>query len=177
MKDWRDFDPANPHAFLSYVRKDDEYLHGGITWLRRALESAVGTLTASQFLIFQDVEHIGLGQTWLKKLDQALEAAPLFIPVLTPRFFASSFCRHEVESFLDYEARADRDDLILPIYLIEAEAFDTPWLRAQDEIATKIRERQFDDWRDLKDTLFDRGPRARVEKVARAIAEASRRQV
>lgn len=175
MSVWNDFDPALSHAFLSYAHKDNEYLNGGITWLRSTVESAVGTLTARPFQIFQDVDHIGLGQTWSKKLDQALGAAQFFLPVLTPRFFASPFCRHEAEAFLAYEAKMNRDDLIFPIYLIEADVLENPELRAGDALAAKFWERQIDDWRDLKFALDGAGPRLRVEKLAAALVEAAKR--
>jgi F-box protein 11 len=111
-------DPDKPHAFLSYTRSDDNYFNGGISWLRGRLEQAVQARTGAPFQIFQDVEHIDYGDRWEKKLDQALKEAQIFIPILTPSFFHSNFCRREAQAFLNYAAQTRRDDLILPLYLI-----------------------------------------------------------
>lgn len=174
MAGYYDIDPKKPHAFLSYTRADDECLNDGITWLKDNLEKTVRAFTGNEFRIFQDVDDIQIGENWPKKLDQALEAAQILIPILTPSFFASEFCRREAESFLDYEARANRDDLICPIYLIEADILDDPELRAGDRLATVLHARQRADWRDIRNALYDRGPRPRVEEVAKALANAAK---
>jgi hypothetical protein len=142
-------DPDKPHAFLSYTRSDDIWLEGGISWLREDLEKAVQAYAGSPFQIFQDVEDIQPGDRWSNKLDQALKGAQLFIPILTPSFFQSNFCRGEAQAFLDYETRAGRDDLILPVYLIETPVLEQVALREADEIAKALRERQHDDWQEL----------------------------
>ena len=145
-----DIDLAKPQAFLSYTRSDDRFLTGGISSLREALELAVQARTGKPFKIFQDVEEIRPGDAWRKKLDRAIEAAQLFIPILTPSFFESDFCRHEAEAFLSYEGRAGRDDLILPIYLIETPRLDDPALRTSDPLASRLHERQYANWRPLR---------------------------
>ncbi|MEM9628987.1 MAG: SUMF1/EgtB/PvdO family nonheme iron enzyme [Pseudomonadota bacterium] len=170
-------DPDKPHAFLSYTRFDDDYLEGGITWLREALEKAVQARTGEPFQIFQDVEDIQLGDRWEKKLDQALAEAQLFIPILTPSFFKSDFCRREAQSFLDYEARAGRDDLILPLYLIEAPALKLPAVRAADDLARQLSERQHADWRSLDVKLHHPDTRHLIAEPIAALATAIARAV
>lgn len=165
-------DPAKPHAFLSYTRFDDRYLNGGISALHAALEDAVRARTGRSFRIFQDVDDIRPGDDWKMKLDQAIEAAQLFIPILTPNFFGSDFCRREARSFLDYEARAKRNDLVLPIYLIDCQQLDDEGLREADDIARHLHRRQYADWRDLRFNLQDHETRPRIFELAGAIAEA-----
>ncbi len=60
-----------------------------------------------------------------------LGAVTFLIPILTPSFFKSDYCRGEVEKFLDREKQLDRNDLILPIYY-----FDTPLLNDPDQLHT-----------------------------------------
>jgi formylglycine-generating enzyme required for sulfatase activity len=165
-----DIDPAKPHAFLSYTRFDDNFLNGGISALREALELAVQARTARKFNIFQDVDDIKPGDAWRKKLDRAIEAAQLFIPILTPSFFESEFCRDEAEAFLAYEARAGRDDLVLPIYLIDTPKLDDDDQRAADDLAKRLYERQYDDWRPLLYRLQHEEIRPRIHELAQAIA-------
>jgi len=167
-----DIDPAKPHAFLSYTRFDDKALNGDISALREALEVAVQALTGEPFDIFQDVEDIKPGDAWRKKLDRAIEAAQLFIPILTPSFFTSDFCKREAQAFLDYEARAGRDDLVLPIYLIDTPKLNDADQRAADEIASRLHERQYANWRPLRFKLQDDNTRPRIDELAGAIASA-----
>ncbi|MGI9494293.1 MAG: SUMF1/EgtB/PvdO family nonheme iron enzyme [Geminicoccaceae bacterium] len=165
-----DIDPEEPHAFLSYTRFDDKFLNGGISALREALEQAVQARTGKPFNIFQDVDDIKPGDAWQKKLDRAIQAAQLFIPILTPRFFESDFCKNEAQAFLDYEARAGRDDLVLPIYLIDTPKLDAAEQRAADEIASRLHERQYADWRPLRHKLRHEDTRPRIDELAGAIA-------
>lgn len=167
-----DIDPAKPHAFLSYTRFDDNFLNGGISALREALELAVQARTGKKFNIFQDVDDIKPGDAWRKKLDRAIEAAQLFIPILTPSFFESDFCRGEAKAFLAYEARARRDDLVLPIYIIDTPKLDDDDQRAADELANSLHERQYDDWRPLRFKLQHDDTRPRVDELAGVIAAA-----
>jgi hypothetical protein len=116
---------GKPHAFLSYTRIDDEFYGGAITELRKRLELGVRVATGDRgFTIFQDVEGIEFGQHWPSRLEEALAEARFLIPILTPSFFTSKPCREELEKFLELEAKASRNDLILPIYFIS-----TPYLR------------------------------------------------
>lgn len=169
-------DPDKPHAFLSYTRADDDdYFKGGISWLREELEKLVRGHTGYPFQIFQDVEDIQPGDRWANKLDQALESAQLFIPILTPSFFRSDFCRREARAFLDYEAKAKRAGLILPLYLIRAPVLESAKLREADDLATALRERQHDDWRSVAVRLQHEGTRwevmEKIVRLAEAIAE------
>lgn len=162
-------DPKNSHAFLSYVKADDDYLEGGISWLKTTLEQTVRALGCNEFQIFQDadIEH---GENWSKVLHLALKQAHLFIPILTPRFFHSKFCRQECILFMEHERSAKRDDLILPIYLIGADVLDDPKRRAKDELATRLHERQFADWCGLEFALRDKDTRPRIVDLAKTVA-------
>ena len=163
-------DPTKPQAFLSYTRFDDRFLKGGISNLRERLELAVQARTGKPFNIFQDVDDIKPSDAWRKKLDQAIQASQLFIPILTPCFFTSTFCRNEASSFLAYEARAGQEGLILPIYLIDSDRLNDEKLRESDEIARQLLERQHADWRSLRFNLNDSETLPRIDELAWAIA-------
>src|SRR3954464_9776807 len=139
---------AAPHAFLSYTRLDDEFHGGAITALRRQLEPGVRVVTGDRtFTIFQDVEGIEFGQHWPSRLDEALASARFLIPVLSPSFFTSEPCRDELAKFLELERRAERRDLILPLYFVTASVLERPALRVADPLAQAVHERQWRDWR------------------------------
>ena len=90
-------------AFLSYTRIDDQHHGGLISELRKRLSDEVRIQTGTDFPIFQDREDIAWGQNWQARIDDALDAVTLLLPVVTPNFFHSPACRAEVERFLARE--------------------------------------------------------------------------
>lgn len=142
--------PNKPDAFLSYTRFDDE--DGEIFAFRERLSRTVRQVSGEPFVIFQDVDDetgIALGERWKDKLDEMLDQARFFIPILTPSFFLSEPCRQELRTFLDLEQKVGRRDLVLPIYWITCPVLDEGHLKARDELAREIHERQRWDWREL----------------------------
>ena len=135
---------------MSYTRFDDE--DGEIAAFRRRLSRTVRQVSGEQFQIFQDVDDetgIALGERWKDKLDEMLDQARFFVPILTPSFFRSEPCRQELRTFLDLERKVGRRDLVLPIYWISCPMLEEGHLKARDELAQEIDERQRWDWRDL----------------------------
>jgi hypothetical protein len=110
--------PRPPDAFLSYTRFDDRRERGKISQFRQELEDEVRAVTGEAFEIFQDVDDIDVGERWSDKLDQMLDDARFFIPILTPNYFGSKACRDELGKFLKAEKAKGRGDLVLPVYYI-----------------------------------------------------------
>jgi F-box protein 11 len=165
-----------PDAFLSYARFDDQHDGGAISEFRLRLANAVRAATGKPFQIFQDVDGIGLGEKWADKLDQILDEARFFVPIITPSYFTSSACRGELEKFLRAEADRGRADLVLPIYCMECDLLEDPALRAEDLLATAIHERQRQDWRELRYEPFDAPDvRRALDRLARDVVRARHR--
>jgi formylglycine-generating enzyme required for sulfatase activity len=165
-----------PDAFLSYTRFDDR--RGDISAFREHLEDAVREVTGESFEIFQDVEGIGIGEHWPDKLDEMLDEARFFIPILTPSYFNSAACRDELEKFLRAEKRAGRRDLVLPIYYIRCPVLEDKELREADDLASAIHQRQRREWRDLRHNSFrHRNVRLRIDALAQEIAKARQTRV
>lgn len=166
-----------PDAFLSYTRNDDEYTGGQITMFRQHLELAVQAVTGKPFVIFQDVDGIGLGEHWQDKLDLMINQAQFFLPMITPSFFESRPCRAELEHFLKAERQAGRNDLILPIYCLDTDVLEDEAQRANDPLAQLIHERQGHDWRGMIFQPFETPDvKISLQRLARKIREASKRQ-
>jgi len=160
-------------AFLSYSHADDEFLDGAVTWLRQELERASKAVTGRQFTIFQDRDGIAFGDNWQNRLDSALEEATVLLPLLTPSFFSSDACCSEVLKFLEYEGSIGRNDLILPIYMIDANNFDIPASGQKGQVARVLSERQHRDWRRIAfDLRGSKDIKLRVANLAREIGEA-----
>jgi len=132
--------PTAPAAFFSYVHRDDEHDGGQIRRLRDVLQGEVRMQLGEEgFDIFLDRDDIAWGQNWRRRIEASLDAVTLLIPILTPAFFASRECRHELERFLRRERELARDDLILAIYYVSAPQLDVPERRKQDPLARRAR--------------------------------------
>jgi len=155
---------AEPAAFYSYVRADDDHNNGYLTNLRKRLAAEVRMQTGEDFLIFQDRDDILWGQRWQYAISGTIETTTFLIPVLTPAFYRSAACREEVEKFLKREEVLGRSDLILPIYYVAAKAFtDTT-----DPLAVELAARQYVDWRHLRFVGLDQPDALRVGEVGKS---------
>ncbi len=168
--------PRPPDAFLSYTRLDDRRERGKIGQLRKELEDEVRAVTGKLFEIFQDVDDIDIGERWSDKLDQILDEARFFIPIITPSYFESEACRDELAKFLKAEKAKGRADLVLPIYYIACDVLEDAELRTADPLATEIHRRQHHDWRALRHSSFSsKAVKIAFHELAQAIGRARRR--
>jgi DivIVA domain-containing protein len=139
-----------PAAFMSYAQIDDKYLNGMLSEFRVRLSAEVRLQTGREFVIFQDRTAIAWGQNWQARINEALDTVTLLIPIITPNFFKSRYCREELGRFLDREKRLGRNDLILPVYLISSDEMDDRSRREVDHVARILSDRQWADWRELR---------------------------
>ena len=154
-------------AFMSYAHHDDG--DGRLTKFRERLARELRSQTGIEMEIFQDSDTIQLGEKWRRRLDHGLAESTFLLPIVTPSFLTSSYCRDELETFLRHERELDRDDLILPVYYIDCEAFRTSSAGAPEaRTLNTILERQYFDWRGLR--TFGPAER-RVERERTKLAE------
>jgi parallel beta-helix repeat protein len=160
-----------PAAFLSYVHDDDKYEH--ITKFRERLGDEVQMVVGDEFIIFQDRKDIHWGQGWRQRLEESIDEVTFLIPIITPRFFNSPYCREELQRFLEREKTLGRSNLILPIYFVDTPLLNDGELRAKDELAQAIASRQYADWRNLRHEPFTNPLIGRtLEKLAMQIRDA-----
>jgi len=151
-------------AFMSYTHLDDQNDGKRLTLFRECLAKEVRAQTGKEFLIFQDVEDIGWGQDFEKRIEDAIKEVTFFIPIITPSFFNSEYCREELRQFLKREEQLQRNDLILPVYYIACPILEDRSKQATDELAQIIAARQRVDWRNLRFASF------KSQKVRRKLA-------
>ncbi len=162
---------STPAAFLSYDHLDDKYGH--ISLFRERLADEVCIQTGEEFLIFQDRSDIQWGENWRVRIAESLDSVTFIIPIITPSFFKSEYCRSELKLFLERERRLGCTDFVLPVYYVSTPLLDDAKRRAEDELAQEIAERQYADWRELRFEPFD-SPRVgkEIERLAAQIREA-----
>jgi cobaltochelatase CobT len=83
-----------PGAFMCYARINDR--DGTLTKLREKLSEEVEELIGEEFPIFQDIEDIKWGEDWKERIGESLSEVTFFIPIITPSFFKSEYCRDEL---------------------------------------------------------------------------------
>ncbi len=167
---------TSPVAFLSYAHRDDAYHDGAITKLREELSNAIGVAIGEDFSIFQDRKDIAWGEHWPSKLEQGLAGCRFLIPILSPSFFTSKYCRKELSEFLEIERATGRQDLILPIYFVSTPLLENPAKRDDDPLAKAIAERQYRDWRELRHVPFnDYKARRALDSLAEEVVQALER--
>lgn len=139
-----------PVAFLSYATINDTHDQGNLTELCARLSAEVRVQTGENFPIFQDRTHIQWGQAWQERLTVSLDEVTFLIPIITPSFFKSHWCREELKRFVAQEKAVGRNDLILPVYYVDCPILMDEANREQDPLAAVIAARQMADWRDLR---------------------------
>jgi formylglycine-generating enzyme required for sulfatase activity len=167
-----------PAIFFSYTRSDDTYEDGALSTLRERLEKALRFSSGEAFDIFQDVEDIKLGQDIRQRIETSLDATMVFVPIITPSYLKSTWCREELECFLKREQQLGRRDLILPIYYQQVPALEGARQGPQaantatDPLVRELAPRLSVDWRKLRRKEPEsREVRMAVEDIAERIFE------
>lgn len=156
-----------PAAFLSYARFDDAHAGGRVVDLARQLANEVRAQTGRPFPLFVDRKDIAWGESWRRRIEGALDASTFLIPVVTPSFFTSKGCRGELWRFLQREQELGRDDLVLPIYFVDAPHLNEPGRRDRDALAVALAGRQWADFRKLR---FEKPGSARIGRALEKLA-------
>ncbi|MFD3926889.1 TIR domain-containing protein [Streptomyces sp. NPDC058614] len=154
---------ADPVGFWCYSRRDDELDGGRIRRLSESIADEFEIITGERLEIFLDESSLSWGDAWRTRIESALASATFLIPVVTPRFLKSQWCRKEVITFSGHAASLDLDDLLLPIHYVNVPQVTAE--QSDDEVVSLLSRRQFVDWRELR--LEDEGS----PKYRRAIHE------
>ncbi len=154
-----------PMAFMSYAHVDDKFNKGYLTEFCLCLSGEICMHLGEEFPIFLDRKDIKWGDSWKVRIEGSIDGSSFLIPIITPGFFKSQYCRDELSRFLEREKTLGRADLIRPVYFIDTPLLEDEMKRNQDELAEVIASRQYADWRKLRFEELDSGA------VRRALAE------
>jgi len=157
-------------AFLSYAHFNDDLDDGYLTEFKGRLALEVQAQTGEPFPIFQDRADLFWGEVGQAQIERQIQSVTFLLPVLTPSFFRSTYCRKEIQAFLDHEQRLGRTDLILPLYYIQCREIEDETARASDPLVQVLANRQYHDWRRLRHrSLNTTTARDRLTDLARQI--------
>ena len=160
-------------GFWSYVRNDDQAEGGRIADLAHDIVAQYEMAADDQIDLFLDRESIAWGAAWQEVIDDSLTSVAFFIPVLTPRYFTSPACRHELNTFARRAIDLGVSDLILPILYVDIPGLsdDEP----ADELMALVKRFNWVDWRGLRFAdRSERDYRKEVSALASRLVAANR---
>lgn len=136
--------PVQAAGFWSYVHADDDAEDGRIAHLASLIVHQFGLLTGGELEMFVD-RDLAWGDEWKRRIDEAIAGTTFFIPIVTPRYFASEECRRELVRFTSTAASLGLEQLLLPVHYV-----DVPVLAEEspdDDAVRRIKAVQWIDWR------------------------------
>jgi hypothetical protein len=139
---------AESQGFWSYVHKDDDADGGRVVQLAHDIVAQYEMLTDEKIELFLDKDGILWGQEWERRIEDSLASIAFFIPILTPRYFASAICRNELNTFARRATELGVQELLLPILYL-----DIPGLQEDppsDDLLALVKKFQWVDWQDLR---------------------------
>ena len=160
-------------TFWSYVRQDDH--DGRLSQLARDLVTEYAMITGDRLDLFVDKDGIEWGDRWRVAIDDNIAERMSFIAILTPRFFRSPECRRELTSFIEGATNLGLRELLLPLYYVECVSIEDK--EPADDLAKKVKEFQYEDWRELRladssSEPYRRGVNKLASRLARVNQEA-----
>jgi len=164
---------TNSSGFWSYVQKDDDADGGRVVQLAHDILAQYEMLTNETTQLFLDRDDLAWGHEWEAKLGNSLAAVAFFVPVLTPRYFASSACLSELNTFARRATALGVGELLMPILYMNVPGIedDTP----PNEAMALVRRFQWVDWRELRFADRESGDyRRAVAELAARLVEANR---
>ena len=132
--------------FISYAHQDNS--RGQVRELRDAILEDFQKFSGRNLSIFFDEHDIPSMTDWDKRIAQGLRESRLFLAIISPNYFASTFCRREWDEYVRYEAmRQCLGEGVAPVYFIELPGLDGPGI--EQNIAAAVAEMRKRQWCDL----------------------------
>jgi tetratricopeptide (TPR) repeat protein len=132
--------------FISYAHADN--VRGQVRELSDAIQDDFRRFAGRELEIFFDESAIPSMSDWESRIGQGLRESRLFLAVLSPNYFASAYCRRELDEYVRYEAmRQCIGEGVAPVYFVELPALlGEP---VAPDVASAIAEMRKRQWCDL----------------------------
>jgi hypothetical protein len=129
-------------GFFSYAHQDAQTDPKLIAALSSRLESRVTVkLTNAQFSIWRDINNLRIGERWDDRIHSAISSSNVFVVLLTPKWFESSYCRREYDLFQDIEGSCGIGEYVVPLLARSFEKqlpnFDLEQRKTYDSLRTR----------------------------------------
>jgi hypothetical protein len=118
-------------VFISYARADDERppfddtTRGWVTFFWEQLRWELNNKGVHQAKLWLDRYEIEPVEEFTQKIEEALKEARLIIPILSPNWVQRSWCRKEIDRFVQLRSQ-DAADGIVPVKKDEPPEVDLP---------------------------------------------------
>lgn len=160
---------SNWSGFWSYVHQDDHDEAGLIVSLASSLSARVRLLTGSEMQIFVDRVDLHWGDDWSVRLEEELLRTVFLIPVVTPSYFLSDWCRKELITFSSTATSLGLAELILPIYYVKTRQLEQ-YEEGNDDAVDLIHRFQWEDFTDSAlEEVSSSSYRKSVDRIAREL--------
>ena len=131
-------------AFISYTREKDAH-DKFVSKFRDHLETEL-RLRRRSATVFMDKTGIPPGLSFPAALDAALKDADVLIVLLSPAWLESTWCRRELERFVEFKSEQARFPAVLPLLWVPVDLDSHP----TDKLARFLAPIQYLDWTDLR---------------------------
>ena len=111
----------DPVGFWSYAQQDDANGDGQLSQLRAIVGWRIVLQCGVKVSLWQVLAAIPHGADWAETVERAIGQTTFFIPIVTPRFLRSLYCRDEFASFRRRMRAMGRNDLIFPIHYVDVD--------------------------------------------------------
>jgi hypothetical protein len=157
-------------GFWSYVHADDEAAFDLISALARDIARTYESIRNEPIDLFLDRDDLAWGDRWREKIDKTLSNVAFFVPVLTPRYFASIECRREYQFFLERSKALGIPALVLPLLYESVPGLEEE--SSSDELIETTKASNWRDWRELRfedrsSAAYRRGVHDLASEIAR----------
>ena len=139
---------TDSQGFWSYVRVDDDADAGRIAELAHDIVAQYEMMSNESIELFLDRDSLEWGSEWESRIGSSLASVAFFVPILTPRYFASSSCRSELNAFARRASDLGVGELLLPILYMDFPGRDEN--PPTDELVALVKRFQWVDWRELR---------------------------
>ena len=95
-----------------------EPIRGRILCLAEDIAAQYEMFTGEQIDLFIDKDGISWGDRWREVINDNLDSAAFFIPVMTARYFAKEECRREFYFFVQLARQRGIKELVLPLHYV-----------------------------------------------------------
>ncbi|MEV7041886.1 toll/interleukin-1 receptor domain-containing protein [Amycolatopsis sp. NPDC051061] len=152
-------------CFLSFTHEDDSFLNF-VTPLKNSLEKFCASAHGRKIEVFVDRESIGWGEDWRTKIQDGINAAMVFIPVISMNYFyESADCREELTAFYAKANELGLTQLILPLIVLGHELITGQSDDANIRIIEKLQ------YLDIKDAVLAGSGTAEWRRAMAAVAD------